>query len=389
MTYQEYLRLDQILNSQQLASTATGQIHDEHLFIVTHQTFELWFKQILFELDSVRDLFSSPTVDESKTLIIFTRLGRISTILKLLVDQFAILETMTPHDFMSFRKFLTSASGYQSLQFRLLENKLGVLEENRIIYNQTEYKEAFACEPEREKLEESLREPSLLDVVMRWLERTPGLQPEEFDFWNNFDSAVKHWLDIEFYKPAMKESNPDIKKFKMAAFERQQEIFETILDEEMYESSKKRGEHSFTHLAFQGAMMISLYRDEPRFHQPFQILTVLMDIDSLLTKWRYNHVMLVQRMIGNKFGTGGSSGYQYLRATISDRYKVFLDLFNLSTYLIPRTFIPPLTRNMKRRLSMINSGESFDSSLAALMMRMQDIEDEEDSDANMMSLSMI
>ncbi len=76
-----------------------------------------------------------------------------------------------------------------------------------------------------------------------------------------------------------------------------------------------------------------------------------MDIDSLLQKWRYNHVMLVQRMLGNKQGSGGSSGYLYLRTTVSDRYKVFLDLFNLSTWLIPRAYIPPLSAKMVKTLS--------------------------------------
>eukprot|EP00106_Octopus_bimaculoides_P002430 XP_014769872.1 PREDICTED: tryptophan 2,3-dioxygenase-like [Octopus bimaculoides] len=106
--------------------------------------------------------------------------------------------------------------------------------------------------------------------------------------------------------------------------------------------------------------MISLYRDEPRFSQPFQIISNIIDIDSQLTKWRYNHVTTVQRMIGNKIGTGGSSGYQYLRSTVSDRYKVFLDLFNLSSYLLPREYIPMLDNQMKRRLNIAAYDDSID-----------------------------
>ena len=95
----------------------------------------------------------------------------------------------------------------------------------------------------------------------------------------------------------------------------------------------------------------------PRFSQPHQILAALMDIDSLITKWRYNHVLMVQRMIGSQqLGTGGSSGYQYLKSTLSDRYKVFLDLFNLSTFLIPRHMIPSLTKQMKTKLSIACNG---------------------------------
>merc|ERR1719370_1004819 len=92
-------------------------------------------------------------------------------------------------------------------------------------------------------------------------------------------------------------------------------------------------------------------RGERRFSQPHTLLMALMDIDSLITKWRDNHVMLVQRMLGSsQLGTGGSSGYQYLRSTLSERYKVFIDLFNLSTFLVPRNLVPPLTPQMKSTL---------------------------------------
>ena len=314
--YGTYLQLDPLLNCQVLQSDAHNKpVHDEHLFIITHQAYELWFKQILFEVDSVRKLFTeAPVLDESKTLLIISRMNRVVMILKLLADQFHILETMTPLDFMDFRGYLDPASGFQSLQFRLLENKLGVRQDNRVKYNQKHYKEVFHDRASCGQIDQSVDEPSLLDVV------------EE-------------------------ETDPKDKEEKMADYRKQMDTYESVADVDIYNSYIARGERRLSHLAFQGAMMISLYRDEPRFHQPFQILTLLMDLDSYLTKWRYNHVMLVQRMIGSKVGTGGSSGYQYLRSTVSDRYKVFLDLFNLSTFLIPRDYIPPLTANMKQRLS--------------------------------------
>jgi len=140
---------------------------------------------------------------------------------------------------------------------------------------------------------------------------------------------------------------------------KQRDVYNTIFNYEAHKALFSRGERKFSYKALQGAIMITLYRDEPRFSQPHQLLVVLMDIDSLMTKWRYNHVMMVQRMIGSQqLGTGGSSGYQYLRSTLSDRYKVFLDLFNLSTFLIPRDRIPPLTEQMQTRL---NIGRQFAS----------------------------
>lgn len=350
--YQEYLMLQRLLKCQVLQSAEAGKaVHDEHLFIITHQAYELWFKQMLFEIDSVRDTFASPSMNESRMLNVINRLQRVSLILKLLVDQFVILETMTPLDFLEFRQHLSTASGFQSLQFRLIENKLGVKQENRVKYNQQHYMKVFSDEESVKMLMESVEQPSLLLLLEKWLERTPGLQRHDFRFWQAFEIAVGRWLDETIYQPYIEETDPKIKETLMAEYQKQKDSFDTILDPIKYNTFIERGERRLSHKAFQGALLISLYRDEPRFHQPFQVLTLLMDIDSLMTKWRYNHVMMVQRMIGSKVGTGGSSGYHYLRSTISDRYKVFLDLFNLSTYVIPREYIPPLTMSMKRTLS--------------------------------------
>ncbi|KAH0818543.1 hypothetical protein GEV33_004248 [Tenebrio molitor] len=180
MLYGEYLMLDKILGAQRLLSEQNNQsVHDEHLFIVTHQAYELWFKQIIYELDSIRGIFSD-VLEESQTLEILKRLNRVVLILKVLVDQVMILETMTPLDFMDFRCYLRPASGFQSLQFRLLENKLGVRQENRVKYNQN-YSKVFGHDSQAiSEIEKSEQQPSLTDLVQRWLERTPGLELEGF-----------------------------------------------------------------------------------------------------------------------------------------------------------------------------------------------------------------
>lgn len=103
----------------------------------------------------------------------------------------------------------------------------------------------------------------------------------------------------------------------MFTVRKKREQFESIFDEKTHEALVKRGERRFTHKALMGAILITFYRDEPRFNQPYQLLSSLMDIDALITKWRYNHVLLVQRMLGSQqLGTGGSSGYHYLRSTL-------------------------------------------------------------------------
>jgi tryptophan 2,3-dioxygenase len=202
LLYGEYLQLDKLLGSQKLQTAVDEVIHDEHLFIITHQAYELWFKQIIFELDSVRRLFATHIVDERKTLLIISRLGRVVMIMKLLIDQFPILETMTPLDFMEFRDYLAPASGFQSLQFRLLENKFGVQQEYRVVYNQRRYQEVFSKPEEKRELEDSITQPSLLDLLQRWLERTPGLEKKGYSFWTKYEIAVKAWLQNEFHYPA-------------------------------------------------------------------------------------------------------------------------------------------------------------------------------------------
>src|SRR6186713_1609023 len=134
--YSDYLHLDSLLNSQKPKSEEFGyKAHDEMLFIIVHQAYELWFKQILHEIDSVNRMFRDEVVDEKSIGIAVSRLHRVTEIQKLLIEQLRVLETMTPLDFLEFRDFLIPASGFQSFQFRLIENKLGLSDEKRIQYN--------------------------------------------------------------------------------------------------------------------------------------------------------------------------------------------------------------------------------------------------------------
>lgn len=184
------------------------------------------------------------------------------------------------------------------------------------------------------------------------MERTPGLNTHGFNFWGKFQATVDKMIK-EDVDNAMKEPLEHIRRHRLQDAENRREIYRSIFDPSVHDALRSRGERRLSHRALQGAIMITFYRDEPRFSQPHQLLVLLMDIDSLITKWRYNHVIMVQRMIGSQqLGTGGSSGYQYLRSTLSDRYKVFLDLFNLSTFLLPRALIPPLDENMKKSLNL-------------------------------------
>ncbi len=127
--------------------------------------FELWFKQIIWEIDSLREIFGNKVIDETHMFVSINRLQRCAQIWHLLCDQISILETMTPLDFMEFRSYLSPASGFQSLQFRLIENKLGLTDKTRVVYNQISYKNAFPMAREKEELTNSLEEPTLLMLI--------------------------------------------------------------------------------------------------------------------------------------------------------------------------------------------------------------------------------
>lgn len=210
---------------------------------------------------------------------------------QLLVDQVPILETMTPLDFMDFRKYLAPASGFQSLQFRLMENKLGVLTDQRVKYNQ-KYTDVFGSDAQAlNAIRSSEDEPSLLELVQRWLERTPGLEEDGFNFWSKFQHSVDQFLAGQV-ESALLEPVERAKNYRLMDIEKRREVYRSIFDPAVHEAMVKRGDRRFSHGALQGAIMITFYRDEPRFSQPHQLLTLLMDIDSLITKWRCKLALL-------------------------------------------------------------------------------------------------
>jgi tryptophan 2,3-dioxygenase len=340
--YGGYLRLDKLLDAQELESTKAGStVHDEMLFIVVHQAYELWFKQILWELDEVRRIFGQGVVDEADMGNAVSLLRRVVEIQKLLIQQVSVLETMTPLDFLDFRDHLFPASGFQSAQFRLVENKLGLRAEDRLKLGGAPYTSRFTPE-DRDVVTKSETEPSLFDLVEGWLERTPFLDDEDFSFREAFQKAVKNRLEAD---RAVVEANPRLSEEEKAAqlqdFEVTMEQYEAVFDPAKHAEQQAAGRLRLSHRAFQAALFITLYRDQPALQEPFRLLEHLMDIDEGFTVWRYRHAQMVLRMIGRRIGTGGSAGAKYLERS-AERSRVFGDLYNLSTFLIPRADRPPL-----------------------------------------------
>ena len=350
LSYGSYLQLDRILQSQVLKSSENGEtVHDEMLFIIIHQAYELWFKQILHELDSVLDMFRGNYVQEENFGIVVARFDRIIEIQKLLVNQISILETMTPMDFLEFRDLLTPSSGFQSVQFRLIENKLGMRAEDRIQYGKQRYNQ-FLDEADAECVLKSENEPSLFELLENWLERTPFLQMDEFNFWESYQSAVKDMVANDI---AQIQSNTQFDAETINNSLKQYEIikrtYKALFDEDEYKKLQKDGHRRLSQKATLGALFIQLYRDEPITQLPHRLLTQLVNMDQLFTSWRNRHRLLVFRMIGVKIGTGGSAGHAYLKKT-AEKHSVFRDIANLSTYIIPRSSLPELPAKLKKEL---------------------------------------
>ena len=349
--YHTYLQLDNILQAQKLRSDHDGAepAHDEMLFIIIHQVYELWFKQIIHELEDVIDMFEKDRVDERNIGTAVARFDRVIEIQKLLVAQIRVLETMTSLDFLEFRKYLYPASGFQSFQFRLVEVMLGLKIGERLNFMDEPYYNILLDE-QRKTVQQYESGGSLFELVESWLERTPFLDFKGFQFLESYEAAVQRMLKTE--KEAIQAAT-NIKETDKAArlemIERSHDMYKPVFDPKEHAQLREAGQIKLSHKAFVAALLITLYRDEPILHMPYNLLNRLIDVDELFTNWRYRHAQMVMRMLGRKIGTGGSSGYEYLHAT-AVKHHVFSDFYNLSTLLIPRSELPELPATVKKEL---------------------------------------
>jgi len=254
VTYNSYLKINELLDLQKPLSD--GPEHDEMLFIIIHQVYELWFKQIMHEMSALRG-----TLATGDTFGVLHTLKRVLTIMKTCVVQIDVLETMTPLSFLSFRSRLESASGFQSAQFRELEFVLGSKNRARLEH----FPEGT---PAREALEQRYAEPTLYDAFARLLAGRGYAVPRE------------------------------------------------LLERDVTESLKPSPQMQ--------KVLVEVYRNDPT---AAQICERLVDLDEGLQEWRYRHVKMVERTVGTKRGTGGSSGADYLKATLF--HPVFPDLWEV------------------------------------------------------------
>jgi len=252
LTYTSYLAVDELLKLQRPLSS--GPEHDEMLFIIIHQTYELWFKQLIHEFSEAQRALESG--NSHYTLAI---LGRIRTILKVCVTQIDILETMTPLQFNSFRSYLSTSSGFQSAQFRMVEALLGRRDSKMAGHLPLDI---------QEQIEAITSRNSVWDSTLVYLAKRGYAVPVEV-----------------------------INRDKSTAYVANKAVQDVLLE---------------------------VHRNDP---ETAMVCERLVDIDEGLQEWRYRHVKMVERTIGHKLGTGGSSGVGYLASTLFN--PTFPDLWEI------------------------------------------------------------
>lgn len=320
--YGDYLKLDSILDAQHPVSFKKGNTpaHDEMLFVIIHQAYELWFKQVLFEVDSVASILQKPKLDDNSADLqtIVHRLQRCVTIMRILVQQVDIMETMTPLDFLDFRDLLRPASGFQSWQFKVLEARLGLKYDDR--HGQAYYLSQLR-ENEIAIIKEAESKRSVLSLINDWLERMPFISNNSF--WSDYEKVYAQNLD------ASEKQNLD--------------FFQKI-----FSDSEVSG-RSLSPAACRSALFIMLYRGYPLLELPFKLMDTLIELDHQLGNWRYRHMNMVRKMIGTRIGTGGSTGAGYLEGAMQKHY-IFRELSQLNSFLVDRKKIPALSPDISSQL---------------------------------------
>ncbi len=259
MSYGDYLQLDQILNSQKQLSDH----HDEMLFIVIHQTSELWMKLILHEMNAAKEHILKNDLEPA-----FKMLSRVSRIQQQLIQSWEVLSTLTPAEYMEFRDKLGRSSGFQSFQNRMIEFLLG--------HKRADVLPVYQHEPMRYKqLEESLRNPSLYDASIQALS-TRGFHIDQ-------ECLNRDWSENHPYNESVENA------------------------------------------------WLAVYRDVKKHWDLYELAEKLVDIETRQQQWRYHHMLTVERIIGNKRGTGGSSGVEYLKKVLDHRF--FPELWTVRTQL--------------------------------------------------------
>jgi tryptophan 2,3-dioxygenase len=353
--YWDYIRVEELLALQGgLAASDAELTNDEHMFIVIHQIDELWFKLVIREVVSVRDLFARPLVPEQALSSAVGGIRRMATILQMVSEHFALMETMTTREYLSFRDKLSPASGFQSAQMREIEILLGLPDSDRIpLGHEHSYIEALKdggreTAASRRVNARLADRPTLADAIREWLYRTPiqGSLPGQ----SGDDERVRAFIDAYCGTHAK-------------ALSRGMEIAKTVALtpadgkrlEDRY-ANETAGARSFLlaeDVAGDGAararasrvraalVFIESYRDLPLLAWPREVIDAVVAFEQAFVIFRQRHARMVERVIGRRTGTGGSAGVDYLDQTAL-KYRIFPDVWAVRTILVQKAELPVL-----------------------------------------------
>jgi len=347
-SYWNYIKVEELLAIQNGSAGDESELSNEEvLFITVHQIHELWFKLVLRDLSSTRDLFLLDVVPETSLATATRSLRRSSRVLRFAADHFGLVETMTTRDFLDFRDKLSPASGYQSAQFREIELLLGLKAEERIPFGEdTTWLDVLREEdgshsPASRRVEARMQEKATLkSAVEGWLYRTPidGSKPDQA----GDEQSVRQFLEQFLTKHAEEMDAarsharfPTLTPRDLGRLERRFEgEKQSARDFLLCEDPRQRRLRA-------SMLFVESYRELPLLAWPREILDLLIDIEQAWLIFRQRHARMVERMIGRRIGTGGSDGVGYLDETAL-RYRVFPDLWQIRTILVRTKQIPEL-----------------------------------------------
>jgi tryptophan 2,3-dioxygenase len=353
--YWDYIKIEQLLSLQSgLAPSDRDLANDEVMFITVHQIDELWFKLILRELVSVRNLFAQAHVPEQALASAARGIERMALLLHHVAEHFAVMETMTTRDYLAFRDKLTPASGFQSAGLREIEILVGLADADRIPLGQEGSYFLALKNPDGTPSAASRRvearladKPTLLEAIREWLYRTPiqGSRPGE----PGDEAKIRAFIDA--YSAAHARSAAEAlalaKSVALTAkdatrleerYAKDVEGSRAFLEAREVEDTAQRAHASRIRAAL---IFIESYRELPLLAWPRAILDAIVTFEQAFVIFRQRHARMVERIIGRRTGTGGSSGVDYLDQTAL-KYRIFRDVWAVRTILVQKADLPPL-----------------------------------------------
>ncbi|MFT7485350.1 MAG: tryptophan 2,3-dioxygenase [Candidatus Paceibacteria bacterium] len=351
-TYWDYLDIEQLLSLQDGLPDGEEPSADELHFIIVHQIFELWFKLVLREIRLARDALSASDVPEEQIPLVVRHLQRVGKIFEHSMSQWAVMETLTPQDFLAFRDKLVPASGFQSFQLREIEIVLGLDPVQReasgfgdpVKVIQKLADESPSGEMAKDRVAAVLQEENLAQALRNWVFRTPiqGSQPSDTD-----DGTVVERFITDYVHAQGKHLENQAKIYgsqgTLSETEARTRLSHTLQEtEDFLRAADEPGDQQAARSRSRCAILfIESYRELPLLAWPRTLLDVIVDLEEQLVLFRTRHVRMVERVIGRRMGTGGSSGVDYLETTL--KYRIFTDLWTVRTILLPRQALPAIS----------------------------------------------